>query len=158
MESNTFQSDQNKPKRQWSSYAILALIAIILVVFLYNRSKTDSVPEQVQATASTANSELERAKDNALSNPGFDTYVNLGLLYYRNEEYQNCINITIKALEFSAPPEKQALAYNNIGSAYNVLSMPDSAIKACEKALSLKPDMELAKNNLKAAKSAIKNK
>jgi tetratricopeptide (TPR) repeat protein len=48
-----------------------------------------------------------------------------------------------------------AEAYNNIGSAYNILKNYDKAIEACKKALEIVPDYELAKNNLALA---LKNK
>jgi tetratricopeptide (TPR) repeat protein len=41
-----------------------------------------------------------------------------------------------------------AEAYNNIGSSYNMLKQYDKAIMACQKALEINPDYELAKNNL----------
>lgn len=153
MEHDTSQTE-NKSTRQWASYGIIAVVAVILVIFLFNNAEQTSNSSERQSP--TPNSELETAKDKALTNPSFLTYLNLGLLYYKTGEYQNCINITIKALEYPATPEKQAIAYNNLCSAYNVLNMPEEAIKAGEKAISLQPDFELAKNNLKAALSLKK--
>ena len=47
-----------------------------------------------------------------------------------------------------------ALAYNNICAAYNALKQWDDAIAACERALVIDPDFELAKNNLGVAVQA----
>ena len=59
----------------------------------------------------------------------------------------------IKALE---KQPNYAEAYNNICTAYNNLQKYDSAAWACSKALELKSDFQLAKNNLNWAKSQLK--
>ena len=43
-------------------------------------------------------------------------------------------------------------------SAYNQLKMYDKAIEACNKAIAIKPDFELAKNNLKLAQTSKNQK
>jgi len=45
------------------------------------------------------------------------------------------------------------VAYNNICAAYNQLQQWDQAIAACQRALVIQPDFELAKNNLAAAQA-----
>jgi protein O-mannosyl-transferase len=45
-----------------------------------------------------------------------------------------------------------AEAWNNICAANNQLGRFEEASKACEQALRLKPDLELARNNLQYAK------
>ena len=44
-----------------------------------------------------------------------------------------------------------AEAWNNIGAAYNKLGRYEEAAAACEEALRLKPDFQLARNNLQYA-------
>ena len=153
-------TDKKQSKRSFLSYGILGVIAFLIVVFMYNKAKNDSSAasaERVAATvAAVANPAMDAAKDNALNNPSFDSYLNLGLMYYRTGENQYCINATLKALEFPTTTDKQAMAYNNLCSVYNVLSMSNEAIKACQKAISLSADFQLAKNNLKVAMSAKK--
>ena len=63
-----------------------------------------------------------------------DDYINLGLVYYNDKKYKQSIKCFEKAIEIEP---KNAIAYNNICSAYNGLQKWDEAIKACEKAISL---------------------
>jgi Flp pilus assembly protein TadD len=50
-------------------------------------------------------------------------------------------------------------AYNNICAAYNKMEKWDEAVKACTKAIELKADFDLAKNNLAwAKKMAVRGK
>lgn len=83
-------------------------------------------------------------------NPTPDGYINLGLMYYYDEMYKESIKYFEKTIE---KDPKNATAYNNICSAYNVMQKWDEAIKACEKAISLEPDFQRAKNNLNYSKS-----
>jgi Flp pilus assembly protein TadD len=50
-----------------------------------------------------------------------------------------------------------AEAWNNIGAAYNKLGRYDKAGAACEEALRLKPDFQLARNNLQYAREMAKS-
>ena len=157
----TASSEQNQPAKPFLSYVILAVIAFLVVTFLYNRKKNEptAAPEGQSAIVpapSSANPAMDAAKDKALNDPGFDSYLNLGLVYYKDGQFQYCINATLKALEYSTTADKQAVAYNNLCSSYNQLSMFDEAINACQKSISLSPDFQLAKNNLKAAMAAKK--
>jgi protein O-mannosyl-transferase len=87
------------------------------------------------------------------ANPSSEGFLNLSLLYYKNELYQECIDACYKALVLK--PD-YAEAYNNICSAYNKLGEYDKAVDACNKALEIRPDFERAKNNLAHAKSKMK--
>jgi Flp pilus assembly protein TadD len=49
-----------------------------------------------------------------------------------------------------------AEAWNNIGAAYNKLGRYEEAAAACEQALRYKPDLELARNNLRYARQMAK--
>ena len=71
-------------------------------------------------------------------------------MYYNDKKYKQSIKYFEKAIEIEP---KNAIAYNNICSAYNRLQKWDEAIKACEKAISLDVNFQLAKNNLNYSKS-----
>jgi Flp pilus assembly protein TadD len=49
-----------------------------------------------------------------------------------------------------------AEAWNNIGAAYNKLGQYEEAAAACEEALRLKSDFQLARNNLQHAREMAK--
>ena len=84
------------------------------------------------------------------TNPSPNDLINLSLRYYKQGEYQKCIDACLRALSLD---RGSVLAYNNMCSAYNQLEDYDNAIAACEKALALKPDYERARNNLRAART-----
>ncbi len=159
METGSEPSIIKKFKTQWVSIVLIGFISVLFVVNFFDEGKNNpdlKDGESASTTSPASNPELDAAKDNALFNPSFVSYLNLGTAYYKTGQQQNCITMTLKALEYPATPDKQAIAYNNLCSAYNVLKMPDEAIKACEEALKLQPDFERAKNNLKSAVS-LKN-
>ncbi len=79
-------------------------------------------------------------------------YLSLSYNYYQLQEYEYSVR-TSKSL-LSIDPHNY-LAYNNICASNNVLKNYIKAAKACRKALDIKPDFELAKNNLKISESAI---
>lgn len=78
-----------------------------------------------------------------------DSYLELSLAYYKERDFEKCIEAAYKALEVD--PEYK-LAYNNICSAYNRLGNYAEAIKAGEKALEIDPKYALAINNLAQSK------
>ena len=77
-----------------------------------------------------------------------NNYIQESLEHYKAGNYQACILAAQKAIDLN---QHVAVAYNNICSAYNAMSQWKEAIEACEKALALAPDFELASNNLKVA-------
>ncbi len=81
--------------------------------------------------------------------------INLSLRFYEQKDYHLCIKACEKSLSLKPG---NAVAYNNMCSAYNALHQWDKAIEAGEKALALKPDWQLVKNNLNLAKRMLKNK
>ena len=84
--------------------------------------------------------EIEIAK-----NPSDKKYLSLSLKYYQKEQYEKCIIAAKKALKLN---NKLAEAYNNICISQNLLGDFEQATIACTKALELKPNFQLAKNNL----------
>ncbi|MCC6691703.1 MAG: tetratricopeptide repeat protein, partial [Bacteroidia bacterium] len=89
--------------------------------------------------------EMEEMEKKVSDSPSPETYLNLSLAYYKQNEFEKCIEAANNALNLK--PD-YAEAYNNICSAYNRLGKYNEAEKACNKALQIKPDYELAKNNL----------
>jgi tetratricopeptide (TPR) repeat protein len=77
-------------------------------------------------------------------------WIDLSMVQYRQGEYLKCIESARKALILESD---NAEAYNNIGVAYAQMQQWDDAIRNEEKAVALRPDFQLAKNNLAWARS-----
>lgn len=77
--------------------------------------------------------------------PTAQNYLALGLAYYNEGKYDQCIQASKEAIKL-----KQAYpdAYNNIGCAYNAMEQFDKSVEALKMALAINPKYELAKNNL----------
>ncbi len=108
---------------------------------------------------------LQRARNNLLlarselsresvfdKNLTFNEWINMSLVFYKQEDYEKCIRCCRKALEIRP---NSAEAWNNICSAYNKMGEYTKAVEACKKALKIKPDMERAKNNLAFARQNL---
>jgi protein O-mannosyl-transferase len=74
-----------------------------------------------------------------------DYWLNVSLSQYQSKNYQGSIDAAHRALQFNP---YSALAYNNLGAAYAALAQWDLAIQNDQQALRLKPDFQLAQNNL----------
>jgi len=94
---------------------------------------------------------LSKLKQLVKEKPSADNYIELSLLYYKSEMYNECIVACRKALAFNP---QSAIAYNNICSAYNALKQWDMAVGACAKSLEIDSTFERAKNNLKWAQNS----
>lgn len=101
-------------------------------------------------TSGNRKGKIDLALEDIKREPTANKYLDLSLLYYRLEKFQECINAAQEALKIK--PDF-AEAYNNIGSAYNALKEWDKAIEAFNEALKINPEMELAKNNLVVAQT-----
>ncbi|MFN4233657.1 MAG: tetratricopeptide repeat protein [Bacteroidia bacterium] len=75
-------------------------------------------------------------------------YINKGLALYNSGNFEEAIKTWQEVLKLNP---NNAIAYNNIGSAYNLMKKWDEAIPYFNKALALNPDFQLAKNNLEVA-------
>ncbi len=72
-------------------------------------------------------------------------WINLGVLYYKNADYQKAIASLIKAIEIDA---SQAPAYYNLGLLFTNINNLSQAIIAYENAISYAPNFIEAYNNL----------
>ena len=98
------------------------------------------------ATAESASSDnYKLVEQQAKENPTPENYLNLSLIYYKEQQYQECVDAAKLALKLRP---QFAEAYNNICSAYTVMGNYKEAIMAANEALRIKPDFVLAKNNL----------
>ena len=131
--------------------------------YLLSHSRADEARALLQSalelspTDLTARDLLARANRQAVNQPATQTpesYLGLSLQLYREERYAESIAASRAALALRA---NYAEAWNNIGAAYNKLGRYDKAADACEEALRLKPDFQLARNNLQYAREMAKS-
>jgi tetratricopeptide (TPR) repeat protein len=88
-----------------------------------------------------------RATENRIN---YKYFTGVGLQYNQAHDYQKAELAFRKAVEY-APDE--ALGYSNLGSALSGQQKWDEAILILEKAVSLDPTLQIAKNNLEYAKT-----
>jgi tetratricopeptide (TPR) repeat protein len=100
-----------------------------------------------QGNLNYAVSQKKQGTDLAAKNSAVD-YLNAGLAYHRQKQYNLAIDMYNKSLEINP---NFALAFNNLCSAYNDLGQYAKAIPYGEKAVKLDPANQLFKNNLSIA-------
>jgi protein O-mannosyl-transferase len=113
-----------------------------------NPSRVESRSLLSQAYLSLGNAPATRASTNNSpidTTQSSDYWLNVSLSQYQSNNYQGSIDAAHRALQFNP---NSVLAYNNLGAAYASLGQWDLAIQNDRQALSLKPDFQLAKNNL----------
>ena len=88
---------------------------------------------------------VREAEESAAANPTGANYLTLSLRYCEARRYNDCIRAAQNAL---ARQPDLAEAYNNIAAAHEELGQWDAAIAAANQAIRLKPDFQLARNNL----------
>lgn len=81
--------------------------------------------------------------------PTYDRWISLSLEWYTANNFRKSLEAAQQAVKINP---NDATGYNNACAAANKLGEFDIAIEAGEKALQLKPDWELAKNNLVEAR------
>jgi tetratricopeptide (TPR) repeat protein len=89
----------------------------------------------------------EEAAKNA---PSAEVYLGLSVMRYWSGDLDSSLAASRMVLDLE--PDN-ALAYNNICSAHALREEWDPAIEACEKALTLDPELQRARNNLRWAQS-----
>ncbi|MBF0406053.1 MAG: tetratricopeptide repeat protein [Candidatus Riflebacteria bacterium] len=102
----------------------------------------------------TGNNELlEKVKTKLIEKPDSEITLTLSLEYYKQGKFRECIEIASEALKIF--PDSAEI-HNNICAAYNSLREFEKAVIYGQKAVSLKPDFQLAINNLAWAQSELK--
>jgi tetratricopeptide (TPR) repeat protein len=81
--------------------------------------------------------------------PTPENYLDLSLKYYEQGLYEKSVEACKNAVKLK--PD-YAVAYSNMGAAYNMLKQWDKAIEACNKAIAIDPTFKLANGNLNWAK------
>jgi len=100
----------------------------------------------------TLEERIKRMEKVAQSNPTGANYIELSMVYYKNNMFNECIVACEKAAKLDP---KSATAYNNMGCAYNQLGKWEKGAEACSKALEIDPGFQLARNNLNWAKKSL---
>lgn len=142
-----------------SGYVSFILSLVIFIPLAYtavvNIQRSTPAPEiKPVLKETTAAPGIEELAKLAQQNPGYQTFLNIGLAYYNIGSYKESIGAWNEALKYNS---NSAVLYNNIAAAYGALKMWDEEIAACEKALVIDPNLQLAKSNLAWAKQ-MKNK
>ncbi len=117
----------------WSSLAPLATETLKLA------------PDDPEARRYAAMKPAQAMPARLPSAPTPETLLNLSLAAYQRNDFQSCIRFAQLALQ---QRRDYAEAYNNLIAAYNSLGRWDEAIAAGRQALRIKPDYQLARNNL----------
>jgi Flp pilus assembly protein TadD len=112
--------------------------------------KHAKINESLTVMKSLADSRLQAQRKLVSEHPTAAHYIDLSLLLYRQKDYSGCIEACFEALQ---KEPNNALAYNNLCSAYCSLERWEEAVKAGEKAVALNPDFEQAQANLRWARS-----
>lgn len=88
------------------------------------------------------NEAMQEYKEAVRLKPGFiEAYYNMALVHNTKKEYQEAINMYVKALGLSAfNATQQARAYNEIGINYAELGNPDQAVMAFASAVNYEPE------------------
>lgn len=92
--------------------------------------------------------QLSDYEDLCKREPSATNFIELSVLYYQNNMFEKCIEAGKNAIKLDST---NAIAYNNICSAYNAMQQYEKAIEACNAALRIDPTFERAKNNLALA-------
>jgi|GEM_PF-2759525 len=87
------------------------------------------------------------------SNPIVDTLIIKSLNAYNAKDYNGAINNCLEALKIDS---KNIIVLNNLCAAYNALGQYKEGAAACQRALEIDPEYQLAKNNLQWAQQALK--
>jgi tetratricopeptide (TPR) repeat protein len=106
----------------------------------------DAAHEAAQQTLAIAPD--DRVAQQTLEHPSLPTaafWINRSLLQYQQGQYEQAIDSARHALQFDP---NSAEAWNNIAAGNEGLHHWDEAIAAAQKAIALKPDFQLARNNL----------
>lgn len=98
---------------------------------------------------------ISELKSNLKERPSSNGFGQLALLEYDNNNYVKSVNALKEAVRLDP---NNYIAFNNLCSVYNSMSLFEEAQLACEKALQIRSNMKLAKNNLKISIKGIQKR
>jgi Flp pilus assembly protein TadD len=107
----------------------------------------------VRSNDATARSMLQLARERLSAAPSIDALLAESVVLYRERKYEEMLRVCDAAI---VRRPDSAEAWNNRCSALNALHRYAEAESACGKALQLKPDFTLARNNLAVSRAGLK--
>jgi tetratricopeptide (TPR) repeat protein len=112
---------------------------------LLNHDPTDEEGKISLSVGKSAFEEVQQAELRAKQGAGVDDFLRLSVDYYKTRRYADSIKACENALRVHPG---LAEAYSNEAAAYYALGNIDEAIRALRETVRLRPDMEVAKQNL----------
>jgi protein O-mannosyl-transferase len=130
-------------------YVIIAGLVLFPVLYLvFQSSNSDNKKTVTNIQSGSGISSIDEMEALVKTDPSAKNLIDLSVLYINNKMPEKSLGYLYKVIEMN--PENP-VAYNNLCVAYTMLKQYDKGIEAGTKALSIRPDFQLAKNNLKWA-------
>jgi len=145
---------KQKPFKRIVFFIVLLLILFPVVFLILKRKPKDAEPMLQNAATPATTADIANMERVFHKTPSYDNAINLALLYINNKLAGKSIPILKLALNINP---RSSIAYNDLGVAYTMQQQYQNGIDACNHALTLDPNFQLAKNNLKWA-TDVKNK
>jgi tetratricopeptide (TPR) repeat protein len=144
----TAQEDNEPQRKPLSGSAILTACVLLALpigyLFLHHRSTT-AVQAGITQAAATISANIPALEAAAKADPSESNKLDLSLGYIQNGQSGRAVPL-LETMTAANP--KDAMAWNNLCVAHTLLQEYADGITTCNQAVSLKPDFQLAKNNL----------
>jgi Tfp pilus assembly protein PilF len=121
----------------------LALPAYL--VFAHPLSTTSPSPATALSTVQSATPSFAALEEEVRRNPSVNAKINLSLAYINGGASERSIPLLLSVV---AQDSQNVVAWNNLCVANTLQRSYDLAIRACQNAIALQPNFQLAKNNL----------
>ena len=119
---------------------------------LSHEIKVDGAP-LIAIEKNVATTSIQNLMGDALyKNNNVNELLNNGFLFFKEGDFVDCVAASERALQLDS---NNVVAMNNIGSGLNSLLVFDEGNKYFERALKVKPDFQLAKNNLNIGQQSL---
>lgn len=135
----TFEIDFKDKKVRTIAIAVLALLIIVPLIWIFSGDSTPTQPEVSEADKKIAEQEQVVA-----ASPTYDNLLNLSAMYINNGRYGQSLDPLNRALQ-QVP--NSVVAYSNMGYAYAMMGFWGEAKQYLNKALKIDTSFQLAKNN-----------